>query len=219
MITVTEVTSQEVVQVWRRGTANSARLFFNSPESDTNYHGGEITVNKRMSNKWALMSGASWGRVTSRTRGGLRSDPHILNYYDAETLAAADRPWSYRVSGAYELPYRVMASGTWQYQAGAPEETTVVVTNQTMSLPQGNTTLRVREIGDTRPPKVAGLDLSFRRSFRTGKTTNITPRIDIFNATNEATVTARITQLGPTLGRLSGIQRGRLIKLGLNLEF
>jgi hypothetical protein len=43
--------------------------------------------------------------------------------------------------------------------------------------------------------------------------------IDIFNATNEATGTARITQLGPTCERISGIQRGRLIKLGLNMEF
>ncbi len=218
-ITVTEVTSKEVVQVWRRGTANSARLFFNSPDSDTNYHGGDVTVNKRMSHRWALMAGASWGKVTSRTRGGLRSDPHVINYFDNEPLAGADRPWSYRLSGAYELPYRVMASGTWQYQAGGPEETTVVVTNQTISLPQGNTTLRVREYGDTRLSRVSGLDLSVRRSFRAGKSTNITPRIDIFNATNEATVNARITQLGPTYGRLSGIQRGRLIKLGLNLEF
>ena len=65
---------------------------------------------------------------------------------------------------------------------------------------------------------MAGLDLSFRRSFRFGKRT-IAPRLDIFNATNEATVTARITQLGPSYSDLSGIQRGRLIKLGLNLEF
>ena len=113
----------------------------------------------------------------------------------------------------------VLVSGTWQYQAGAPEETTVVVTNQTISLPQGNTdAARGASIGDTRLPKVAGLDLSFRRTFRFGSST-IAPRLDIFNATNEATVTARITQLGPSYERISGIQRGRLIKLGVNLEF
>jgi hypothetical protein len=218
-ITVTEVTSQQIVQVWRRGTANTARLFFNSPESDLDYRGGDISINKRMSNKWALLAGASWGKVTTPTRGGLRSDPHILNYYDTETLALTDRPWSYRLSGSYDLPYRIMASGTWQYQAGAPEETTVIVTNQTISLPQGNQTLRMAPIGDTRLGNVAQLDLSFRRPFRVGRGASFAPRVDIFNATNEATVTARITQLGPTYGRLSGIQRGRLIKLGLNVEF
>ena len=217
-ISVREVTSGESVQVWRRGTANSARLFYNASELDTDYRGGDITVNKRMGNRWSLMGGATWGKVTQRTRGGLRSDPHIVNYFDNETLATADRPWSYRLSGVYQLPYDVSASGTWQYQAGGPEDTTIVVTNQTISLPQGNTTLRVRDFGDTRLPRVSGLDLSFRRPFRIGKST-IAPRIDIFNATNEATVTARITQLGPTYARISGIQRGRLIKLGLNLEF
>ena len=73
---------------------------------DLDYKGGDITVNKRMSNRWALMAGASWGRVTSRTRGGLRSDPHILNYFDQETLADADRPWSYRLSGVLPAALR-----------------------------------------------------------------------------------------------------------------
>ena len=63
-----------------------------------------------------------------------------------------------------------------------------IVTNQTITLPQGNTTLRVREFGDTRLPTVAGLDLSFRKTFRAGNRT-LAPRIDIFNATNESTVT------------------------------
>jgi hypothetical protein len=217
-VTVTERTSGEVVQVWRRGTANTARLFYNSPEMDLNYRGGDITLNKRMSNKWSLMAGASWGKTTQRTRGGLRSDPNIINYFDGEQYALTHRPWSYRLSGGYELPYGVLASATWQYQAGAPLETTVIVTNQTIALPQGNTTLRVREFGDERLPNVSGLDLSFRRNIRIGKAA-ITPRLDIFNATNGSTVTALLTQLGPTYGRLSGIQRGRLIKLGVNLEF
>lgn len=217
-ISVREVTSGEVVNVWRRGTANTARLFFNSPASDTDYHGGDVTLNKRMSNKWSLMAGGTWGRVTSRTRGGLRSDPHILNYFDNETLAGADRPWSYRLSGVRELPYGVSASGTWQYQAGAPQETTIVVTNQTLSLPQGNTTLRAREFGETRLPKVSGLDLSIRKTFRSGQK-SFAPRLDIFNATNSSIVTAQINQLGPTYGRISGIQRARLIKVGLNIEF
>jgi hypothetical protein len=218
-ITITEPLSGESVQVWRRGTASSARLFFNSPDSDTDYHGGDITLNKRMSNKWSMIGGASWGKVTSRTRGGVRSNPHIIYYFDDEPLAGADRPWSYRLSGVYELPYGVSASGTWQYQAGQPEETTVVVVNTpALALPQGNQTLRVREFGSERYPTVAGLDLSFRKTFRAGSRT-ISPRIDIFNATNEATVTSRIAQLGPTYGRISGIQRARLIKVGLNVEF
>ena len=65
---------------------------------------------------------------------------------------------------------------------------------------------------------MAGLDLSLRKTFRAGSRT-FTPRLDIYNATNQSTVTARINQLGPTYGRISGIQRARLIKVGVNVEF
>ncbi len=84
-----EVNSGETVQVWRRGTANSAILFYNSEDLDTDYHGGDITLNKRMSNRWSMMGGASWGKVTAKTRGGIRSNPHILNYFDDETCSRA----------------------------------------------------------------------------------------------------------------------------------
>jgi hypothetical protein len=98
-----------------------------------------------------LTGGASWGKVTQNTGGGNRNDPHILNYFDNDVLATADRPWSYRLSGVYELPYQVSFNGTWMYQAGAPEETTVQVLNTaTLNLSEGNQTLRVREFGDVR---------------------------------------------------------------------
>ena len=45
------------------------------------------------------------------------------------------------------------------------------------------------------------------------------PRFDAYNLTNSATILGRITQLGPTYGRASSIQRGRLIKLGMSVEF
>ncbi len=217
-VSVREVTSGEMVNVWRRGTNASANLFYNSADEDTNYHGADITLNKRMSDRWSMMGGASWGVVRARTRGGNRNDPHALNYFDEDVLAGADRPWSYRMSGVYQLPYQVSLSAAWVYQAGAPEDTTVQVTNQTITLPQGNQTVRVREFGDERFPNVVQLDMSLRKAFRFGNRT-IAPRLDIFNATNESTISAWITQLGPTYHRPSTIQRARLIKVGLNVEF
>jgi hypothetical protein len=217
-ITVQEVTSGETVQVWRRGTSQSALLFNNSPDGDVNYHGGDITVNKRMSNRWSLIAGGSWGKTTAKTRGGVRSDPHVLNYFDSNVLAIGDIPWSYRLSGVYELPYQISASGTWQYQAGVPQETTVLVTNATITLPQGNQMLRVRDFGAERFPHTAQLDLSLRKAFRFGSR-SLVPRLDIFNSTNQSTVNAVVTQLGPTYGRISGIQQARLIKIGVSVEF
>ena len=45
------------------------------------------------------------------------------------------------------------------------------------------------------------------------------PRVDFYNMTNEASIIGRLTQLGPTYGRISNAQRGALIKAGINVEF
>jgi hypothetical protein len=45
------------------------------------------------------------------------------------------------------------------------------------------------------------------------------PVLDIYNAGNAATILSRITQLGPTYGNAASIQRGRLIRAGVNVNF
>jgi len=45
------------------------------------------------------------------------------------------------------------------------------------------------------------------------------PRLDLFNALNNSTVTAQVAQLGPTYHRVSGIQAGRMVKVGFSYEF
>ena len=57
-----------------------------------------------------------------------------------------------------------------------------------------------------------------RKPWKIG-TTSLEPRVDFYNLTNAATILGRITQLGPTYGRVNSIQRGRLIKLGVSMEF
>ena len=122
------------------------------------------------------------------------------------------------MSGVYELPYHVSLSGTAQYYQGFPDTTTVSVGNNTVALTQGTQTLTVEPRGATRLPPVKSLDVSVRKNWKiAGK--SFEPRIDLYNLTNDAAVLGRITQLGPTYLRISNIQRGRLIKLGVSVEF
>lgn len=218
-ITVTEVNSARTVQVFNRPSNASANLFFNSDDSNTNYNGVELSVSKRMSRRWSMLSGASFGRSRAASRGGNRNDPNILTSFDDNPITGADRPWSYRVSGVYELPYQFFVSGTWQHQIGAPETTIVAVTNSTITLAQGTQNVQVAPVGDVRFPNIAQLDLNIRKAFRLSGTRTITPRLEIFNATNEATITNWVSTLGPTYHRPSLIQHGRLIKFELAYEF
>jgi hypothetical protein len=62
------------------------------------------------------------------------------------------------------------------------------------------------------------LDASLRRPIRLQNTT-LEPRIDFYNLSNESAVQKRVTTLGPAYGRPSDVQRGRLIKFGMSVEF
>jgi len=142
----------------------------------------------------------------------------VLQAAFRQGVVGNDVPWSYRMSGVYELPYQVSVSGTAQYYQGFPDTTTVSVGNNTVALIQGTQTLTVEPRGTMRLPPVKSLDVSVRKTLKLGAR-SIEPRIDLYNLTNEAGVLGRITQLGPTYLRISNIQRGRLIKLGVNVEF
>jgi hypothetical protein len=92
------------------------------------------------------------------------------------------------------------------------------VGNNTVALTQGTQTLTVEERGTTRLPAVSSLDVSVRKTWRFGAK-SFEPRVDLYNLTNNASILGHITQLGPTYLRVSNIQRGRLIKLGMSVEF
>ena len=89
----------------------------------------------------------------------------------------------------------------------------------TVSLTQTTQVIDVAERGVTRLPSVTMMDISLRRTFKLGGNRTVRPVFDILNLGNINTTTARITQLGPTYGRVGSIVRGRLIRLGFNIDF
>ena len=141
------------------------------------------------------------------------------NFTFRRGLVGNDVPYSYRMSGVYELPYQISSAATAQYYKGFPEMTTVSVGEQHGHAHAGHAGLTVEPRGTTRLPAVTSLDVSVRKTLEVIGTTSIEPRVDFYNLTNAATILGRVTQLGPTYGRVSSIQRGRLIKLGLSMEF
>ena len=216
---VVERNSGQAVTVYNqapttRGLIDS--LFYSDPQGDRIYNGADITFNKRMSNRWSLLGGGSFGKTTGDPVMGDLNNPNNDAY--REGIVGDDTPWSFRLSGVYELPYGVAVSGTGQYYAGFPETTTVLVNSTTVALTQSQQTIWVAKRGDTRLPNVFEFDMSLRKSFRfQGK--SVEPRIDIYNVSNQSTVLGRVTQLGSAYGRASTIMRGRIIRIGGNLIF
>ncbi|HEV8346309.1 MAG TPA: TonB-dependent receptor [Vicinamibacterales bacterium] len=221
-ITVTEANSGQQVTVYNQAPALRGRfdtLWANTPQFDTNYNGVDVTLNKRLSHRWLFTGGASFGK----TVGDIYATQNTADLNNPNNMFRNGRfgndvPISLRLSGVYELPYRVMVSATAQRNTGFPELTTVSVGTNTIVLTQGPQTLTVEPRGTTRLPAVNSLDVSVRKPWKFAST-SIEPRIDFYNLTNAATILGRITQRGPTYGRVNNIQRGRLIKLGVSVDF
>ena len=197
-----------------RGLFNN--VWGNQDELDVDYKGVDISVNKRMSNGWSLMGGANFGRATGTVITGDLNNPNSPDFRIG--AFGNDVPWSYRLSGVVDLPFKIAGSATTSYYAGFPELTTVLVNSRTVALTQSSQSVIVNERGSVRFPNVFQFDVSLRRPIKLQNTT-LEPRIDFYNLSNESAVQRRVTVLGSAYERPSDVQRGRLIKFGMSLEF
>jgi hypothetical protein len=224
---VTEVSSGRQVTVYNQAPELRGRLdvlFDNASELDDVYNGVDLTIQKRMSNRWMIMGGASFGEhvgdIYCLTAGTSACTSYLSNpnFTFRRGIAGFDKPYTFRMSGLYELPYAISLSGTLIRDSGYPELTTVLVNAATVPLTQVSQTVVVEPRATTRLPALNQLDLSVKRTWRTGAT-SVAPRVDIYNLLNSATVIGRNAQLGPAYGQVSNIQRGRLVKVGFNVDF
>jgi hypothetical protein len=218
-LTVTEVNSGKTVTVYNQDLALRGRqdfLFTNAPELNSTYNGGDITLDKRLSNGWMMTGGISLGETIGWVGNTDLNNPNSKEF--GRGIVGNDTPYSFRLSGLYELPLAIQMSGTFQYQKGFPELTQVSVGGNTIALTQGTTNVIVEPRGTTRLPNLSQLDMSFRKVFRAGGKI-YQPRLDIYNLMNTATVINRVTTLGSSYGAVGSIQRGALVKLGMHVDW
>ena len=218
-LVVTERNSGRTVTVYNQAPSLRGRLdtvWDNDPEVDSTYNGGDLTLNKRLSDGWMMTGGISLGKNVGYVGNSDLNNPNSKEF--SRGIAGDDVPVSVRLSGLYELPWGVSVSGSFQHQKGFPESTSVSIGNNTVALTQGTTSLMIEPRGDTRYPNLNQLDISIRKAIRSGGAV-FQPRLDLYNLTNAATIRTWVTQLGPTYHRPSAIQRGLLIKAGMHIDF
>jgi hypothetical protein len=193
------------------------RVYDNRTELDATFNGVDLTFNKRLSNGWMVMGGLSLGDTDEDIYGATRdlNDPNNLF---RRGLNRNDVPVAFKAFGLYELPYEISLSASFQHFTGFPERNDVRVSSSTVALTQVAQVLTIEPRGTTRLEDVNMLDISLRKTVRSGRY-EITPIVDIFNAFNGAPIKSRTTRLGATFGRVRDIQRGRIIKFGLLLDF
>ena len=129
-----------------------------------------------------------------------------------------DVPTAVRASGVLQVLNGLSISATVQHYTGFPENTTVLVSSNTVRLTQVSQSLVVAPRGTTRPPSVNSMDMSVRQTWKRGGM-SFEPVLDMYNLLNAASILSRVTQQGPTYLNPVTIQRGRLIRVGMNVNF
>jgi len=220
-IQVTERTSGQQVTVYNLAPELRGKfdvLFDNFSELDSDYNGVDLTVNKRLSNRWMILGGVSLGKNVGDVYG--IADLNNPNFMFRRGVIEFDVPVSFKASGVYQLPYYgISLSASMQHFTGFPELDTVTVGSNTVRLTQVSQSVAVAARGTNRLPNVTVADLAVRKLFRLRGGLTAEGAMEVFNLTNANPVQGRITTLGPAYHRATSIMRGRMLRFGTNIKF
>jgi hypothetical protein len=189
---------------------------------DTTYKGVEFTATKRFSQKWQMQAGFTIGKNEGGVSGGTDlNDPNNTRFPTG--IIGNDSETAFRLSGSYELPYRINLAGSMIANNGYPYVSTynltrAVAATQGINLTRASQTIQLSERGDERYPNVVMFDLRLGRQFRFGSR-SITPQVDFFNIGNADTVVAHALAVGPNYLLPNEILAPRIIRVGFSLNF
>jgi hypothetical protein len=152
----------------------------NDPVSKQTYKGLEITVNKRMSNRWQMLAGytysSSWFSGPS-----IAANPNSFIFADGPIFN--DRPQQFKLSGSYTMKYDILVSGNLRVQGGPPI-TRYVSQRLTAG---GSTSVNVEPVGSHRLSAMKTVDLRAAKTIKVGSRA-LDLNMDIFNLMNANTV-------------------------------
>jgi hypothetical protein len=196
------------------------RVIMNVDGLESDYNGVQFSVNKRMSNRWQLLAGVTLQHHEGFAHDGTftdagntvadLNDPNFrLNRDDSAIFT--DIPWTFSMSGSYQLPYDISLSGKYTARDGDPLRRLLTVTG----LNQGSETVWLQPRGEDRTETVNKfLDIRFAKRFRFG-TSSVEGNLDVFNLLNANHVLLQNETLGTTWGRPSRILAPRIVRFGV----
>ena len=197
------------------------RYISNVPFLTSDYDGVQADVQKRLSNRWQMLAGVSFQKHRGFDHNGTFtnvdfSNPNSsLNRTDGSVFI--DLPWTFTLSGSYQLPYGLLFSGKYTARAGDPLNRTITFGGLTAS--QASETIRLVQRGTDRTEDVTKfVDLRLAKRLALGRS-SIDASLDLFNVLNANHVLLQTEQLGTTFGRPTRILTPRIVRVGATLRF
>jgi hypothetical protein len=222
-----------------RADVTGGQILENHPDYHTTYRGLELTLNKRLSNKWMSRVSFSWGDwkeyytgsaaiqnptinrdlYSSAIDGGVgidggkvlrRSAGSGNGYFTTAT-------WQINISGLYQLPYDFDISGNLYSRQGYQQpwyhQIDLGVLDGTRDV------LALDNVDDISLDTIMNLDLRFAKNFIFGRR-SATVAFELFNALNGNTNLNRyINMSSSNFGRLEEIMAPRIARLVARVRF
>ena len=140
----------------------------------------------------------------------------LTNPNQVFNTANKTREWQAKVSGAYNLPFGILASANYDIRSGLRVARQVLFSGgqsiRTISL-------NVEPIGAFSLPNTHELDVRAAKRVNLGAARSVELRFDIYNVLNKATVTTMTLQSGASYQRPSVILFPRILQIGATFNF
>jgi carboxypeptidase family protein/TonB-dependent receptor-like protein len=184
---------------FQRISAANRTLITNDPKVVQSYKGLEITLTKRLSNRWQMLAGYTFGKnriddisvevspnFLINANGNITSDANPAGSSRCSGCGAsnADRPHQFKLTGMYILPWRdVIVSGNFRSQQG-PAFTRQISRALAIGPAQ---TINLEPLGNTRIGTLTTIDLRVGKLFRFSNR-SLETSLDFDNLMNADTV-------------------------------
>lgn len=182
----------------------------------TSFNGVELTVNKRYSNKWQLMTSVTYGKSKVTLPLDSVLDPNNRVMQDG-AVDTNDATWIVKVSGSYDLPWGFNVGAFFNYHSGYPTQR--YFNTSTSLLNQGRQSVQVEKVGDSRYPDIALLDFRLSKVLVLGSFGKLEVMADGFNLFNAYTTQGWNTQSSATYHAITSILSPRILRLGVKWAF
>lgn len=194
-------------------------VYTNYSQLNTDYNGVEFLGKKQFHSHGAFITaGFTIGRLYGYAGGSDLNNPN--SYINGIGATGQDATYQLHISGVYTLPLKIKMSGNFQHLTGQPFTPSYTV-NTTIDpgLTQLSQAINLVKPGSERLPALNLMDLRFSRPFMVGERWKFEPMADVYNVLNVNTPYTAVTTVGPNLGHYSANTEGRILKLGLKVDF
>ena len=179
----------------------------------------DITINKRMSNRWSLLGSFLYNWDHSK---GAPQNPNQERFNETNL-----NNWSFKAFGTVQAPWNIMLNPVLRVQSGDHRDRVVSVTLRT-----GTLSYQAEPVGAYQEPTVAIFDIAAERRFRLPGNRNLDLFVAAFNVANSNAETGLDNTIGRRNVTIDGVRHDyarflrptgvlppRVFRLGLKLAF